>query len=310
MERCVLTVGNFDGLHLGHQAIMNKVTERARALEGQAVAYTFEPHPRRVLQPGRSPRLLTTLEQKLELFEAAGVDTALVEPFDLNFAKFPAEDFVREVLHRRIGPVEVYVGYDFRYGKDREGSMRTLVDLGPHLGFSVTIIAEVKLGERDVNSTRIRECLAEGQVQEAAVLLGRSYSVRGLVAPGEQRGRGLGFPTINLDAENEILPAQGVYAGRVRFLEGGPPPAPGPGPWPAVINIGRRPTFEGEGEMRAEAHLLDFDAECYGRRVEIGFEQRLRAEQRFDGPDALAARIARDVEEARAILSGQATVSS
>lgn len=308
LERCVLTVGNFDGLHLGHQAIMKKVTERARALSGQAVAYTFEPHPRRVLHPGRSPRLLTTLEQKLELFEAAGVDTALVEPFDLNFAKLPAGDFVREVLHRRIGPSEVYVGYDFRYGKEREGSMRTLVDLGPHLGFSVTIIAEVKLGKRDVNSTRIRECLAEGQVQEAAALLGRRYSVRGLVVRGDQRGRGLGFPTINLEAENEILPAQGVYAGRVRFLDESPSPAKGP--WPAVINVGRRPTFEGEGEMRAEAHLLDFDAECYERRVEIEFEQRLRGERRFDGPEELAARIARDAEEARAILSAPAALSS
>jgi riboflavin kinase/FMN adenylyltransferase len=202
LERCVLTVGNFDGLHVGHQRIMRTVTGRARALGGEAAVYTFEPHPRKVLQPERAPRLLTTLEQKLELLEGAGVDVAIVEPFDLEFARLPAERFVREVLFERIAPLEVYVGYDFRYGRDREGSMRTLTELGPHLGFSVTIVPEVKLGDRDVNSTRIRELLEQGCVDDAALLLGRRYTIRGRVVEGEKRGRTLGFPTVNLQAEN------------------------------------------------------------------------------------------------------------
>jgi len=211
LERSVLTVGNFDGLHLGHRRIMATVTGRARAFGGEAAVYTFEPHPRKVLRPDRAPRLLTTLEQKLELFDAAGVDVAIVESFDREFAKLPAERFVREVLFERIAPLEVYVGYDFRYGRDREGSMRTLTELGPHLGFAVTIVPELKLGSRDVNSTRIRELLEQGNVSEAALLLGRPYTIRGQVVAGQRRGRTLGFPTLNLAAENEVLPEAGVY---------------------------------------------------------------------------------------------------
>ncbi len=297
LEHGVLTVGNFDGLHLGHQSIMETVTTRAHALGGPAAAYTFEPHPRRVLHPDHSPRLLTTLEQKLELFEAAGVDVSIVEAFDLEFAALPAERFVRDILHARIGPAEVYVGYDFRYGRDREGSMRTLTELGPHQGFSVTIIPEVKLGDRDVNSTRIRELLEEGRVGDAAVLLGRPYTVRGRVVEGDRRGRTIGFPTLNLAPENEILPARGVYSGHVRFLDEGSPERGEV--LPAVANVGKRPTFKEDDPVLAEAHLIDFDGDLYGRRVELTFEQHLRAEKRFEDVEGLKAQIARDVERAR-----------
>jgi riboflavin kinase/FMN adenylyltransferase len=303
LERCVLTVGNFDGLHIGHQRIMRTVTSRARALGGEAAVYTFEPHPRKVLQPERAPRLLTTLEQKLELLEAAGVDVAIVEPFDLEFARLPAERFVREVLFERIAPLEVYVGYDFRYGRDREGSMRTLTELGPHLGFSVTIVPEVKLGDRDVNSTRIRELLEQGCVEDAALLLGRRYTIRGRVVAGERRGRSLGFPTLNLAAENEVLPQSGVYACLVRFLDEGAPPAGSV--HGAVTNVGRRPTFGDLEKPLTEAHLLDFSADVYGRRVEVAFAARLRGEQRFPSVDALRAQIARDAEAARSRLAGE-----
>jgi riboflavin kinase/FMN adenylyltransferase len=302
LERCVLTVGNFDGLHVGHQRIVATVTARAGTLGGQSAVYTFEPHPRKVLQPERAPRLLTTLDQKLELFEAAGVDVAIVEAFDLDFARLPAERFVREVLHQRIDPLEVYVGYDFRYGRDREGSMRTLTELGPHLGFSVTIVPEVKLGSRDVNSTRIRELLEQGAVEEAALLLGRPYRIRGRVLAGERRGRTLGFPTLNLDSENEVLPQTGVYAGRVRFLDAGAPAAGSV--FGAVTNVGRRPTFGASAEVLTEAHLLDFSADAYGRRIEITFEHFLRPERRFAGVEELRAQIAQDAETARARLAG------
>jgi riboflavin kinase/FMN adenylyltransferase len=302
-ESCVLTAGNFDGVHVGHQRIMATVTSRARALAGTSVVYTFDPHPRRVLAPESAPRLLTTLEQKLELLSELGVDAVVVEPFDRAFAKLPAENFVREVLHARMRPVEVYVGYDFHYGRDREGSMRTLTELGPHLGFAVTIIPEVKLGERDVNSTRVRELLAAGEVEGAAQLLGRPYRVRGAVARGDQRGRTLGFPTLNLAAENEILPCVGVYACRVRFLDAGAPPA---GRWfGAVANVGRRPTVKADDPVAVEAHLFDFDADAYGRRIEVAFAARLRGEERFPSLEALRAQISRDASAARARLAAQ-----
>lgn len=297
LVRPVLTVGNFDGIHVGHRAILDTVVARARALSGQAVVLTFDPHPRRVLHPERSPKLLTTLEQRLELLEAAGVDAVIVEPFTREFARTSADLFIRDVIHRRIRPVEVYVGYDFHFGRDREGSMRLLSELGPRLGFSVTIISEVVVDEGDVNSTRIRQVLAEGRVAEAAAMLGRPYTVRGRVARGDQRGRTLGFPTANLDPENEVLPGAGVYAGRLRLLDDGDPPRGTS--FGAVTNVGTRPTFRAGGEVLAEAHLLDFCGDLYGRRVELSFLVCLRAERRFPSVDALRAQIAVDVEEAR-----------
>ncbi len=297
LVRAVVTVGNFDGIHIGHRSILETVVERARAHQGEAVVYTFEPHPRKVLHPDEAPGLLTTLEQKLELLEQAGIDTVIVEPFSLEFAKTPAEDFIRESLHEKIRPLEVYVGYDFHFGRDREGSMRLLTELGPLLGFSVTIIPEVTVDRGDVNSTRIRQLLADAHVEQARQMLGRSYSVRGTIGKGEQRGRTIGFPTANLEAENEILPAAGVYVGEVRFLDDGTPAVGSR--WPAVTNVGVRPTFHKGGRLLAEAHLLDFDTDIYGRRVELCFDHHLRPEQRFDGVDALRAQIQADVIEAR-----------
>jgi riboflavin kinase/FMN adenylyltransferase len=297
LVRPVLTVGNFDGIHVGHRAILDTVVSRARSLGGEAVVLTFDPHPRRVLHPERSPKLLTTLEQRLELLEAAGVDAVIVEPFTREFARTSAEVFIRDVIHGRIQPVEVYVGYDFHFGRDREGSMRLLSELGPRLGFSVTIISEVVVDEGDVNSTRIRQVLAEGRVAEAAAMLGRPYTVRGRVVPGDRRGRTLGFPTANLEPENEVLPGAGVYAGRLRLLDDGDPPR---GTLlAAVTNVGTRPTFRAGGEALAEAHLLDFTGDLYGRRVELSFLASLRPERRFPSAEALRAQIASDVDEAR-----------
>jgi riboflavin kinase/FMN adenylyltransferase len=300
LEHGVLTIGNFDGLHVGHRSIMGTVIERARSVRGEAAVFTFEPHPRKLLYPDRAPRLLTTLEQKLELLDEIGVDLVIVEPFTRDLATLPAERFVRDVVFQRIAPVEVYVGYDFRYGKDRQGSMRTLTELGPHLGFAVTIIPEVTVGSRDVNSTRIRELLGDGRVEEAGEMLARPYRIRGEVVEGDHRGATIGFPTINLAPENEILPARGVYAGRARFLDEGDPARDSI--HRVVTNVGRRPTFKQGDAIVAEAHLLDFDAQVYGRRVELSFEHHLRAEQRFPGLDALKTQITADVESARKLL--------
>jgi riboflavin kinase/FMN adenylyltransferase len=300
LRRPVVTIGNFDGIHLGHQAILRTVVTRAQALSGEAVVYTFEPHPRKVLRPEAAPALLTTLEQKLELIEAAGVDAVVLEPFDLEFARTPPDVFVRQCLHQRLRPQEVYVGYDFHFGRDREGSMRLLTELGPKLGFAVTIIPEVEIEGGDVNSTRIRQLLAEGQSELAARMLGRPYSVRGLVVRGDERGRTLGFPTANLAPENEVLPAAGVYTGTLRLLDDGDPPAETR--LRAVVNVGLRPTFQGK-ELRVEAHAIDWSGDLYGRRVELAFASKLRGERRFESVEALRTQIAADVDEGRRRLS-------
>jgi riboflavin kinase/FMN adenylyltransferase len=301
LTRPILTVGNFDGIHRGHRAILDTVVARARAVRGDAVVYTFDPHPRKLLSPERAPRLLTTLEQKLELLAAASVDAVVVERFDAAFARTPADVFVREFVHARIRPLEVYVGYDFHFGRDREGSMRMLTELGPRLGFSVTIIPEVVIGDRDVNSTRIRELLAAAEVEQAAELLGRDYTVRGRVGKGDARGRTLGFPTANLDPENEVLPKSGVYAGELRLLDDG---EPGAGTrLAAVTNVGTRPTFGASDRVVAEAHLIDWSGDLYGRRVELSFRFHLRPERRFDGVEALRAQIEADRNEARRRLA-------
>jgi riboflavin kinase/FMN adenylyltransferase len=298
LRRPVLTIGNFDGLHVGHRAIMKTVLSRARDLGGEAVVYTFDPHPRKVLWPESAPRLLTTLEQKLELLEEIGIDVAIVEPFDSAFAAIPPEDFIREYIHRRVRPLEVYVGYDFHFGRDREGSMRLLTETGPRLGFSVMIIPEVTIDGRDVNSSRIRELLAEGDVSEAERLLGRPFRTRGQVVEGMKRGRALGFPTANLAPENEVLPQAGVYAGWLRFLDEGDPMAGVE--VPAVTNVGVRPTFQDDNaRCIAEAHLIDFSGEIYGRWVDLSFERQLRRERAFSGADALKQQIQLDVVEAR-----------
>jgi len=299
LTRPIVTIGNFDGVHLGHRAILETVVGRARDLDGVAVVYTFDPHPRKVLRPANAPGLLTTLDQKVELLEQAGVDVVVVEPFTSEFAHTQANEFIQRCLHERLRPVEVYVGYDFHFGRDREGSMRMLTEQGPRLGFSVTIIPEVTMDDGDVNSTRIRELLAEGRPERAARMLGRPFTVRGTVVRGDERGRTLGFPTANLAPENEVLPASGVYAGHLHLLDEGNPPRNAR--LPAVMNVGRRPTFAGE-ETRAEAHVLDFDGDLYGRRVEISFSLRLRSEQKFESVEALKQQIGEDVEQGRRTL--------
>ncbi len=300
LKRPVLTIGNFDGVHLGHRAILEIVVDRARSLGGEAILLTFEPHPRKIVQPDRPPSLLATLEQKAELLDAAGIDVLIVESFDLEFAQTPPEVFVNEYIQRRIAPTEVYVGYDFHFGRDREGSMRLLAETGPRLGFSVTVIPEITMGERDVNSTRIRDLLGTGQVKEAAELLGRPFSVRGSIVEGMKRGRGMGFPTANLLPDNEMLPHAGVYICAVRFLDDGDP---GRGEViPAVTNLGYRPTFDDQRSLVAEAHLMDFSGDLYGRKVDLDFLERLRPEQKFESIDELKLQIGRDVDTARSWL--------
>lgn len=293
---CVLTIGNFDGVHRGHRAVIGSAVERARDLRTSAVVYTFDPHPRRVLNPSRPELLLMTPEQLELALEQLGVNVLVREGFTLEFAALTAEAFLRDVLCERMEPQELVVGRDFHFGKGRGGSGETLATIAPTLGLRVVIVPEVQAEGRDVSSTRIRMALAQGDVEDARRCLGRPYVVWGKVVGGDRRGRGLGFPTANLEPENEILPTRGVYATRARLIEGGGRAA-GPS-LPSVTNVGTRPTFEGE-QLVCETHLIDFEGDLYDKRLEVGFLGRLRSEQKFADADALHRQIREDVERAR-----------
>jgi riboflavin kinase/FMN adenylyltransferase len=295
----VLTIGNFDGVHLGHRAVIRSAIERARSLGSLSIVYTFDPHPRRVLDPDRSQPLLMSPRQLELALEELGVDALIRERFTPEFASLTPDAFLRTILHGRIAPRELFVGRDFHFGKGRGGSGETLVHMAPTLGIRVVIVAEVQAGGRDVSSTRIRQALALGDVEDARICLGRPYALWGRVVRGDQRGHELGFPTANLEPENELLPAGGVYATRARLIdEGGRPSRESFG---SVTNIGTRPTFQ-KGQFLSETHLLDFEGELYGKRLEVGFFARLRSEQRFPDAERLRRQIADDVERARAIL--------
>ena len=297
---CVLTVGNFDGLHLGHQALLEAVLERAWALGKPAAVYTFDPHPRAVLAPGTSPPQLMTWAQLVDGFERAGIDLLIREAFTEDFAALSPEAFLRGVIAERVGPAEIFVGRDFHFGKGRVGTGDTLASLAPRLEIRVGILPQVRAGEDDVSSTRVRVALGAGDVEDAELCLGRPYTIWGRVVEGDRRGRTLGFPTANLDPENELIPANGVYATSVRLFDGDKLSDVAR---PSVTNVGTRPTFDA-GQVLAEAHLIDFDGDLYGRRIALSFCGRIRAEERFPGPDALKRQIALDVERARELLSG------
>jgi riboflavin kinase/FMN adenylyltransferase len=295
----VLTIGNFDGVHLGHRAVILSAIERARYLGSPAIVYTFDPHPRRVLDPDRAQPLLMNPRQLELALEELGVDLLIRERFTPEFASLTPDAFLRTILHGRIGPRELFVGRDFHFGKGRGGSGETLVQMAPTLGIRVIIVAEVQAGERDVSSTRIRRSLALGDVEDARICLGRPYALWGHVVRGDERGHQLGFPTANLEPENEILPAGGVYATRVRPIdERGRPSRESFG---SVTNVGTRPTFQ-KDQFLSETHLFDFEGDLYGKRLEVAFFARLRSEQRFADVEGLRRQIADDIERARAIL--------
>jgi riboflavin kinase / FMN adenylyltransferase len=296
---CVMTIGNFDGLHLGHRALLDAVVERAGALGRPAAVYTFDRHPRRVLQPdAHLPRLMSRAQMEHGLREA-GIDILIVEPFTRELADLEPAQFVEQVLVARIAPTELFVGRDFRFGHGRAGSDETLRRLLPASGVRVSVISQVLVEGEDVSSTRIRRLLEQGSVEEVSRCLGRPYALWGHVVEGDRRGRTLGFPTANLAPENELIPARGVYATSVQRVENG---APGGAVHPAVTNVGTRPTFE-PGRLLVESHLLDFDGDLYGARISVAFHARIREERRFSGADELRAQIRRDAAHARALLT-------
>ncbi len=292
-----VTIGVFDGVHRGHQALLRDFVAEAHAHAAPAVVVTFYPHPAEVLSNRRAPFYLTSPEEKARLIAALGVDVLLTHPFDEEVARQPAQVFM-QALKAHLGLRRLWVGYDFALGRGREGDIPTLRRLGETLGYTVHVVEAYRLDGEVVSSTRVRQALAAGQVRQAARLLGRLYDLPGQVVPGEGRGRRLGFPTANLATwPKRMVPASGVYACYADLAEG---------TFPAVVNIGVRPTFEqGEAVPRIEAHLLDFSGDLYGRRLTLRFVARLRAERRFPSAEALAAQIARDVAQARTVLAAE-----
>ena len=293
----VVTIGAYDGVHLGHQAVIAEVRRRAAAADLTSTVVTFDRHPASVVRPATAPRLLTDLEQKLELLEATGIDRCLVVAFDEVRSKEPADEFVREVLVHRLAAREVIVGEDFHFGHQRTGDVALLRSMGADHGFTVEGLALVSFNGADkASSTAIRHALVEGDLDRARAMLGRDHEVRGVVAHGDERGRELGFPTANVSVPGEVLlPADGIYAGWFERADGSR--------WPAALSLGRRPTFYAEAHVSLlEAHLLDFSGNLYDEEVRVRFVARLRGEERFDSLEALVEQIQRDCDQARAIL--------
>lgn len=300
IEASVLTTGAFDGVHLGHQTVINEVKRRASERGVESVVVTFDVHPAVVVRPDTAPKILTRLPRKLELLEALGVDVVYVIEFDEARASTSAEDFVREVFVDRLHAQEILVGSDFNFGKGREGTVDFLRARGEEFGFSVEGLDLIRASDdatEPVSSTAIRRALIGGEVETAAEMLGRPFEIHGVVTQGDQRGRTIGFPTANVVLPNDMArPANGVYACRYTMPDGSV--------HDAAVNVGVRPTFyESADAAVLEAHLLDFEGDLYGQQARVQFMQFLRSERRFNGIDELKAQLDIDIARTRDVLS-------
>jgi len=286
----VLTLGVFDGLHLGHQQIMRTVRERARATGAVPTVITFDPHPRAVLHPESAPPLLQTLDQKVEAFGVLGIEQTIVIPFTKEFSLIRAEDFLRDVVKERLQAREVYLGRGFAFGHNREGHIDLLRRVSEELGFFADEVSEVRLRGQRVSSSKVRGLLAEGKVNLARRMLGRPYGVEGRVERGAERGHQLGFPTANLHPRNRVIPRNGVYVTGT-LVEG---------QWRrSVTNIGVRPTFASDAEPSVETFVMNWDGDLYGDVVRVRFLHRLRDERKFNSVEELTAQIQKDVRRAQ-----------
>jgi riboflavin kinase/FMN adenylyltransferase len=289
----IVALGNFDGLHRGHLKVIDGIRRAADERGGVAVVLTFDPHPPRIVRPDKAPPLLMTLSQKLAALDRAGAHAAAIVTFTPEMANLSPEAFVKDVLVDWIRAAEIWVGADFLFGRNREGTYTRLRSLGMQYGFRTEKVEPVRYKEFVVSSTRVRRLVAEGRVDEAGALLGHHYALTGTVVTGARRGRELGFPTANLSTENELVPPAGVYATIVEIA----------GVWrPSVSNIGVRPTFGGGGAPAIESHVLGFEGDLYGAAVSLAFVQRLRDERRFPDVDALRDQIAADVRRTRRLF--------
>lgn len=290
LRGAVVALGNFDGFHLGHQAVVGEALAFARQLQRPCIVATFDPHPRRVFQPDAEPFRLTTLDQRQELFAAAGADAMLVFHFDRDMAAMPATEWIAEVLQGQLGVAGVVTGEDFTFGKARSGNP----DVLRASGISARAVAAVELDGRPVSSSRIREALKAGDCAEAARLLTRPFAIRGTVQHGDKQGRELGFPTANMDLGSYLRPRYGIYAIRGRLPDGRV--------LDGAANLGVRPTFDPPKEL-LEPHFFDFAEDLYGQEIEVEFHHFLRGEAKFDSLDALMAQMRLDCDQARALLA-------
>lgn len=294
MRPTVLTLGVFDGLHLGHQKIMETVVKRANAIGAVPTAVTFDPHPRSVLHPENAPPLLQTLDQRLFNFEVLGIKQSIVIRFDKQFASQDAEVFLRDIIHIRLDAREVYLGHGFAFGKNRGGNIELLTRMSKELGFHAEEVAEVRLRKKRISSSMIRKLLKDGKVNLTRRMLGRPYGVEGSIIRGDRRGHTIGFPTANLKPSNRVIPKFGVYA-TATLIDG---------VWrKGVTNIGVRPTFEKESEPSIETFVFDFRGNLYGDVLRVRFLHRIRDERKFSGIDELKAQITRDVAVAKKYFS-------
>lgn len=292
----VLTIGNFDGVHLGHQAIFSMLVKRANEMKGTSIVFTFEPHPLRVVAPERAPSRLTPFSKKAELIKNFNVDVLICANFTREFSHIKAEDFVRDVLFNTIGVKEIFIGANYLFGKGRKGSPELLKKLGKEYGFKVTIVPDIVFNNMTLSSSRVRSLIAKGKVEDAPLFLGRYYSVEGVVIEGENRGkRLLNIPTANISTSNELLPKDGVYAVRVRM---------GRKIFVGAANIGCNPTFKNKN-ISFEVHILDFDENVLGETLKVSFIKRIRDEKKFSGVEELAEQMRHDIEEIKTVLKNK-----
>jgi len=292
-----ITIGNFDGVHKGHQALFQRVKQLAEELNGESVVVTFDPHPLEVLFPKKAPSFITSHRHKLDLIASCGIDATIVIPFDHKFSQMSAREFVEAVLVEKIGARAIVVGHDYRFGHSREGDIAFLKQLGEQYGFKVETVSGLRVNDTVVSSTAIRQMITSGNIREANRLLGRSFEVSGTVIPGRKRGVSLGFPTANIRMPAITPPRTGVYVVQAE-VDGKT--------YGGAANLGYNPTF-GDTDLSLEAHLFDFDRDIYGKPITIRFIDRLRDELRFSSPDELAAQIKKDVNTAKKILADRAS---
>ncbi|MGB0430087.1 MAG: bifunctional riboflavin kinase/FAD synthetase [Bacteroidia bacterium] len=292
----VLSIGTFDGVHLGHRTILDKLNHDAQRLGGQSLLITFWPHPRMVLQPDyKDLRLLNTMEEKMTLLDKAGLQNLLIIPFTKYFSRTTSHDFIRNILVEKVAMKKVIIGYDHHFGRNREGSFDVLKEFQPIFNFELEEITAQQIDEINVSSTKIRHALFDGDLAKTHEFLGYNYFINGTVVKGHSLGKTLGFPTANVKVNYpfKLIPQDGVYAVRfcVRNIK-----------YNAMLNIGNRPTFNGK-EQSIEVHLFDFDGDIYAEDVKVEFVARIRAEKKFDGKEALIAQLKADEQKARALLN-------
>ena len=288
----VMAIGNFDGVHVGHQTLFRKTAELALAHEGTAIAFTFEPHPLKLIAPERVPPLLTHFKKKMELIGSFGISLIICADFTRQFADQRPRDFSKNILFEKIGVKEIVVGFDYAFGRGREGTIPYLKKMGEEFGFRVHVVEPFKLGGQTVSSSHVRELIEAGQVETASQFLGREYSILGPVISGYKTGQAIGFPTANIDTSKVQIPGTGVYAVRVLFEKNS---------YDAVANIGFNPTFHRD-RLSVEVHIFDFNQVIYHREIEVQFVARIRSEIEFKSADDLVVQINQDIKKTKKIL--------